>query len=271
MRRRAFTWPGLALALVIVLAALPPLAVLLYAFSARWDRSVLPEGATWAWMAELVRTPGVQAAVAQTLGLSFASAASTLLAGGTATLVARLVSPRVTALLDTLSLLPYAIPPVVIAIGALELFVGRWGAWLDLRVVYVAVVSPLLFPLLHKTLGAAMRQLDVQPLMEAAHTLGASDAYVLRRVLLPLLAPALVACLLLCWVTAAMEFAIANLLLGGSLQMLQPLMNGMRNVNGHLSAALVVLSFAVVTAMGMLVEGWMAWNTRRNSSSARPR
>ena len=265
MSRIAVKWSRLALALVLVLAALPPLAVLLYAFSARWDRSLLPEGFTGAWLAEVVRTPRVQSAVVQTLALSLASAVLTLGVGGSATIVARLRSPRVTALLDTLSLLPYAIPPVVIAIGALELFVGRWGGWLDLRVVYVVVASPLLFPLLHKTLGAAMRQLDVAPLMEAAHTLGASDGFLLRHVLLPLLAPALVACLLLCWVTAAMEFAIANLLLGGSVEMLQPLLNGMRGVNGHLSAALVVLSFAVVTAMGMMVEGWMAWNTRRNS------
>jgi ABC-type spermidine/putrescine transport system permease subunit II len=265
MTRVGFSWSRLALALVVLLAVLPALAVLLYACSARWDRGLLPEGATLAWMREVVRTPRVQAAVLQTLALSLASALLTLGVGGTATIVARLVSPRVTALLDTLSLLPYAIPPVVIAIGALELFVGRWGAWLDLRVVYVVVAAPLLFPLLHKTLGAAMRQLDVAPLMEAAHTLGASDGFVLRRVLLPLLAPALVACLLLCWVTAAMEFAIANLLLGGSIEMLQPLMNGMRNVNGHLSAALVVSSFAVITAMGLMVEGLMAWNTRRNS------
>jgi ABC-type spermidine/putrescine transport system permease subunit II len=265
MKRPALSLSRLALGVVIVLALLPPLAVLLYAFSARWDRSVLPEGATWAWMSETLRTPRVQAAVVQTLALSLASATLTLLIGGTATVVARLTSPRVTALLDTLSLLPYAIPPVVIAIGALELFVGRWGAWLDLRVVYVVVASPLLFPLLHKTLSAAMKQLDIAPLMEAAHTLGASDGYLLRRVLLPLLAPALVACLLLCWVTAAMEFAIANLLLGGAVEMLQPLLNGMRSVNGHLSAALVVLSFAVVTAMGMMVEGLMAWNTRKNS------
>lgn len=265
MTGRAFSWSRLALAIVVVLALLPALAVLAYAFSARWDRSLLPEGATLAWLAETVRTPRVQAAVGQTLALSLASALLTLLVGGTATIVARLVSPRVTAFLDTLSLLPYAIPPVVIGIGALELFVGRWGGWLDLRAVYVAVAAPLLFPLLHRTLGAAMRQLDVAPLMEAAHTLGASDGYLLRRVLLPLLAPALVAGLLLCWVTAAMEFAIANLLLGGSVEMLQPLMNGMRTVNGHLSAALVVLSFAVIAAMGTMVEGLMAWNTRKNS------
>ena len=62
-----------------------------------------------------------------------------------------------------------------------------------------------------------------------------------------------------------------SLLLGGSIEMLQPLMNGMRNANGHLSAALVVLSFAVIAAMGLLVEGLTAWNTRRNSSSAQPR
>jgi len=265
MMRRTWSWSRLALAGVVVLAVLPPLAVLLFAFSTRWDRGLLPEQATWAWMAELVRAPRVQIAVVQTLALSIASAVLTLLVGATATIVARLVSPRVTAVLDALSLLPYAIPPVVIAIGALELFVGRWGGWLGLRVVYVVVVAPLLFPLLHKTLGAAMRQLDVAPLMEAAHTLGASDGFLLRRVLLPLLAPALVASLLLCWMTATMEFAIANLLLGGSIEMLQPLMNGMRSVNGHLSAALVVLSFAVIAAMGMLVEGLTAWNTRRNS------
>jgi putative spermidine/putrescine transport system permease protein len=101
--------------------------------------------------------------------------------------------------------------------------------------------------------------------MEAAHTLGATDGLLLRRVLLPLLAPALGAGLLLCWVTAAMEFAIANLLLGGSVEMLQPLMNGMRGVNGHLAAALVVLSFAVITVLGMIVEGGMAWSSRKRS------
>ena len=265
MKRPALSWSRLALALVVLLATVPPLAVLAYAFSTRWDRSLLPEGATWAWMAEVARNARVQSAVAQTLLLSFASAALTLIVGGTATIVARLTSPRVTALLDTLSLLPYAIAPVVIAIGALELFVGRWGAWLDLRVVYIVVAAPLLFPLLHKTLGAAMHQLDVAPLMEAAHTLGATDGFLVRRVLLPLLAPALVAGLLQCWVAGAMEFAIANLLLGGSIEMLQPLMNGMRGVNGHLSAALVAASFAVITAMGLMVEGLMAWNTRRNS------
>lgn len=248
----------LALALFVLL---PPLAVALYGFSTRWD-GALPEGATLEWIQELARLPRVQDAVAQTLMLSLACAALTLLLGGAASLAARLYAPRLLAVLDGLALLPYAIPPVVVAIGALELFVGRWGGVLDLRLTYVAVITPLLFPLLHKTLGAALSQLEVQPLLEAGRTLGASDAHLLRRVILPLLAPGLAAAMLLCWVTAAMEFVIANLLLGGSVEMLQPLMNSLRGANGHLSAALVCLSFAVVTTIGWTVEGLLAWNNK---------
>ena len=232
----------LALLLLITLTVLPVLAVTLYALAERWDRSLWPEVATLRWLLAVGQNGRVHAAVGNTLVLSLCSALLALVLGGGASLVAQLTRPRLVSLLDTLALLPYAIPPVVVAIGALELFVGRWGAWLDLRAVYVAVATPLLFPLVHKTLSAAMKQLDAAQLLEAGRTLGASDSLTLRRVLLPLLAPALAAALLLSWITAAMEFAIANLLLGGNVEILQPMMNGMLGVNGHEGACLIFLT-----------------------------
>jgi hypothetical protein len=54
--------------------------------------------------------------------------------------------------------------------------------------------------------------------------------------------------------TAVMEFVIANLLLGGSNELLQPLINSMRGANGHVSAALVLLSLLVLLACGALVR-----------------
>lgn len=261
------TWrlSRLALGLMLALVLLPVLAVLLYALAERWDRSLLPEGATLRWLWAVGQDARVLAAVSNTLSLSLCSALLALLLGGGASLVAQLAGPRLLGLLDSLALLPYAIPPVVVAIGALELFVGRWGAWLDLRAVYVVVATPLLFPLVHKTLVAAMKQLDATQLLEAGRTLGADDSTTLRRVLLPLLAPALAAALLLSWITAAMEFAIANLLLGGNVEMLQPMMNGMRGVNGHEGAALIVLSLGLVTLLGLIVQTLIAWNTHPNS------
>lgn len=260
-------WSRAALVAAAALVLLPLVAVALYAFSTRWDRGLLPEGATVRWLVDLARAPRVRAAVAQTVMLASASTVVVMALGAPASLAARLFAPRLLAALDLLSLLPFAIPPVVIAIGALDVFVGRWGAWLDLRATYVGVMVPMLFPLVHRTLGGALAHLEAPQLLEAGRTLGASEAHVLRRVLLPLLAPALVAAALLCWVAAAMEFAVANLLLGGEIEMLQPLMNGLRDVNGHQSAALVVLSVAVVVAAGALVEGLTSWTPARRTNS----
>ncbi len=242
------------LGLLLVLTVLPPLAVLVYALCERWD-GLLPQGFTLHWLGELLQQSRARAAAAHTLWLSLLSAVLALVAGGAATLAAHLRSARLLRLLDLVALLPYAIPPVVLAINALELFVGQLGAWLDLQTVYVLLIAPLLFPLVHKGLGAALQQLDAHALLEASRTLGASDTYLLRRVLLPVLAPALLAALTLCWITAAMEFAIANLLLGGSVELLQPLMNSLRGVNGHQAAALIVLTFALLGLLGLAVQG----------------
>ncbi len=268
------SFPGLALAALLVVVLVPMLALLLYGASTRWDRHWWPECPTLRWMAEAALDPRVQGAVLRTAVLALASAALALVCGAMATIPAAIAAQldkvdavdgaartaRLTRLLDLLALLPFAIAPVVIAISALELFVGQWGGWLPLPLVYVAVVAPTLFPLVHKTLQSALAQLHAAALIEAGRTLGASDGHTLRRVLLPMLAPALLAAFLLAWVTAAMEFAIANLLLGGQLELLQPLMNSLRNANGHQAAALMVMTFAgvgaVVVAISRLSRRW---------------
>ena len=265
------TFPGLALAALLIVVLVPMLALLLYGASTRWDRHWWPEEPTLRWMAEAALDPRVQGAVLRTAVLALASAALALVCGAMATIPAAIAAQldavdgtartaRLTRLLDLLALLPFAIAPVVIAISALELFVGQWGGWLPLPLVYVAVVAPTLFPLVHKTLQSALAQLQAAALIEAGRTLGASDGHTLRRVLLPMLAPALLAAFLLAWVTAAIEFAIANLLLGGQLELLQPLMNSLRNANGHQAAALMVMTFAgvgaVVVAVSRLSRRW---------------
>ncbi|MCE4553824.1 ABC transporter permease [Roseateles cellulosilyticus] len=262
---RPWRLPAIAFWATALLVLLPPMAVMAYAFSERWDQGLLPQGATLQWLAGLAADAQVRSAAWNTVWISGAAAALAVLLGGAASLVGHLAAPRLKALLDALALLPYAIPPVVVAIGALDLFVGRWGDVLDLRAVYVGLLAALLFPLVHQTLSAALQQLDARPLVEASRTLGASDALLLRRVLLPLLLPAIAAAGLLAWMTAAMEFAIANLLLGGTLELLQPLINGLRGANGHLAAALVVVSFALVTGLGVLVHLLTSWRTPARS------
>lgn len=262
---RPWRLPAFAFWAAALLVLLPPLAVLAYALSERWDQGLLPQDATLHWLAGLAADERVRTAAWNSVWVSGAAAALAVVLGGAASLAGHLASPRLKALLDALALLPYAIPPVVVAIGALDLFVGRWGDVLDLRAVYVGLLAALLFPLVHQTLSAALQQLDAQPLIDAGRTLGASDGLLLRRVLLPLLLPAFAAAGLLAWTTAAMEFAIANLLLAGSLELLQPLVNGLRGANGHLAAALIVVSLVIVTLLGTLVHLLTSWRTPARS------
>lgn len=285
------SWSFLALITLLVLVLVPMITLLLYGLSERWDRHLWPEHPTLRWLTEAATDPRVQSAAARTAAYALASAVLALACGALATVPAVLGAQleggssgggsgpgrgrrggargsRLLRLLDALALLPFAIAPVVIAISALELFVGRLGAWLPTPLVYVAVVAPTLFPLVHKTLQSALHQLQAAALVEAGRTLGASDAHLLRRVLLPLLAPALLAALMLAWVTAAMEFAIANLLLGGEQELLQPLMNSLRNVNGHQAAALMTLVLVGMAAV-MALTGLLTSFQRARAGAAR--
>lgn len=253
-----YLWALLALLLV------PWLATFAYGFSERWDRSLWPEGLTLRWAVTLVDDARCREAILRTLLLAGGCASLAVVAGTAATLGALTSSPRLGRLLALLDLLPYALPAVVIAVGALDVFIGRGlSAGAPLWAVYVLCATPLLLPVVHKAVAAAWSLLEAGSLLEAARTLGASDGRFMRQVLLPLLAPQLLAAWLLTWVMASMEFAIANLLLGAHLELLQPLMNSLRGANGHQVAALVAVSFVLVAALAALVQGLMSWQARR--------
>lgn len=254
----------LYLALLVLVLLLPWLATLAYGFSERWDRTVWPEGLTLRWLEMLADDARVVEALLRTLGLACVCASLALVAGTAAALGALMGSLRLARVLALLDLLPYAIPAVVVAVGALDVFVGRgWAGAAPLWSLYVLCSTPLLLPVVHKAVAAAWEQLGAGPLLEAARTLGARDGRFLRQVMLPLLAPQLLAAWLLTWVMAAMEFAIANLLLGSQMELLQPLMNSLRNANGHQVAVLVAISFLAVAGVAALIQGLTSWNAGR--------
>ena len=126
----------------------------------------------------------------------------------------------------TLVLLPLVLPPVVAGIALLSFFgrQGLLGAHLDaagIRVAFstVAVVlaqTVVSLPFLVVSLDGALRAVGGRHEPVAA-TLGASPWFVLRRVTLPLVRPALVSGTVLAFARALGEFG-ATLTFAGSLQ-----------------------------------------------------
>src|SRR6202046_1875865 len=129
------------------------------------------------------------------------------------------------ALVDGIFILPLVLPPTVVGFLLLLLF-GRNGplgtlllqfgasvvfSW-PATVIAATVVS---FPLMYITARAALEQVDPH-LLQAARTLGASEARIFREVALPLAWPGVLAGTILSFARALGEFG-ATLMLAGNI------------------------------------------------------
>ena len=159
------------------------------------------------------------------LATSLVATAVTLVAGLAAAAWRQNRAGAGAALIDGIFILPLVLPPTVVGFLLLLLF-GRNGplgklllqfgasvvfSW-PATVIAATVVS---FPLMYITARAALEQVDPH-LLQAARTLGASEARIFREVALPLAWPGVLAGTILCFARALGEFG-ATLMLAGNI------------------------------------------------------
>ena len=114
--------------------------------------------------------------------------------------------------IEQLAMVPLAIPPIVLAIGVLNTYAGLqvlplYGTAGVLLVAYVAHYLPIGA----RAMSGAVRQLHPE-LEDAGRAAGASLAYTLRRIVLPLTRPTLAATWTLVFVLALQEVSASILL-----------------------------------------------------------
>lgn len=116
--------------------------------------------------------------------------------------------PGLRRLLETITILPIIIPPVVLIIGVLQVMPLslRSSVWL-LAIEYVVLAMPFAY----RALDAGLRSIDVKTLTEASGSLGAGPFTTLWRVLLPNLRTALLSSTILIVALVLGEFTMASL------------------------------------------------------------
>jgi molybdate transport system permease protein len=159
------------------------------------------------------------------LATSLAATAITLLAGLAAAAWRQNRAGAGAALIDGIFILPLVLPPTVVGFLLLLLF-GRNGPLGNLLLQFGASVvfswpatviaaTVVAFPLMYITARAALEQVDPY-LLQAARTLGASEARIFREVALPLAWPGVLAGTILSFARALGEFG-ATLMLAGNI------------------------------------------------------
>ncbi len=198
-----------AFALVLGLAVLPHAGVLLTSLSSAWHATVLPSRWTLQWYREAlghsltlpaIRNSCVYALAATTLDLALGIAVAVAIVRG---------PPRWRGLLDTLVMLPLAVPGLVLAFGYLAMSQpGRLFAGLNPTdnptVLLIVAYAIRRLPYVVRAAVAGLQQ-TARDLEEAAANLGCAPARAIGRITLPLIAAHLVAGGLLAFSFAMLE------------------------------------------------------------------
>ena len=124
--------------------------------------------------------------------------------------------PKFKPVLEFISVLPFAIPGIVLTLGLLRTYSAEplaltnteAGTMLMLVGGYTVFVLPYSF----RAIDAGLRSIDIRTLTDAARSLGANWAVVIWRVILPNLRVAVISASLITFAVAIGEYALVNFL-----------------------------------------------------------
>jgi len=159
-------------------------------------------------------------------------------------------APKWKVVLDLFSLLPFVVPPVILAFGYIRLFGPAPWAWTGSPLLLAAGYMVLCFPFVYRSIDGGLRAIDLKRLWEAGASLGAGPLRTLFIVVIPNLRSALLSAVFLTFATVLGELTLAVLLAWPAFG---PYMALVGRNSAYEPAALAVISFALTWgALGLI-------------------
>ena len=247
-----------ALALLLMLA--PTVVVLVISFTSGLSLRFPPPGFSFRWYAALADAWQLQFAAWNSFKIAAATTVLSLLLGVAAALGiarSRSLSAR---LLDSLFMAPLVLPALAFGLSALMLFsfVGLPVSPLTLTLGHTVVCVPYVV----RNTVASLTQLQPE-LMEGSASLGAGRWMTLRRVVLPLVRPGIIAGAFICFMASFDNVPVSLFLRDAATDMLPIRM--WQDLEGKLDVTIAALSgvLIVTTLALMLVMERVAGLSRR--------
>ncbi|MFE7037964.1 ABC transporter permease [Streptomyces atratus] len=195
--------------LFVPLFAVPLLVILAASFTTNWS-GAFPSGPTTEHYAAATGGDSLQA-LTTSLIIAVSASLLALTVGSWAALAATSLRRRGRRFLDALFMLPVAVPSVVVGLAVLVAFSKPPMLLNGTRWIVILAHTILVTAFAYSSVSAAIVRLD--PMYEqAAASLGARPSYVLWRIKLPLLLPALTAAAGLCFALSMGELSATMML-----------------------------------------------------------
>lgn len=228
-----------------------PMALLLVgSFGQGWSNTLLPTGFTGRWYVEVASDPSFRRAFVTSLQVVGLTCLLNVLIGLPLAYAIQSAARRgVRVAARLLTLLPIAVPDLVLAFGFILVFSSDALPWLGSFWLLVAGHLVLTLPYTVNTLAADMQQLRLAEFEQAAATLGAPFAARFRDVVLPLVGSSLLSAMLTVAALSIGEFQLSNLI-AGFLSRTYPivLLQAFYGATGLACAATVILLVLAIAA-----------------------
>lgn len=176
----------------------------------------------------------------------------------------RLKLPRLSRVIEFISLLPLTIPAIVLVVGLFPLYIWLGTNFSDSILTLSFAYIVLVLPYAYRALDAGLGAIDVKTLSEAARSLGASWFSVMWRIIAPNISNAILNATLLSVALVLGEYTVANNLLYNNLQV-ELVHLGRTNAGVSIAVAVASLMFAFLLLIGISFVGR---RTRRASPEA---
>ena len=160
--------------------------------------------------ASVISEDGFGSSLWLSVRLAIVTTAITLVLMVPTTVYVHLRLPHLRRVLDSITILPIVIPPVVLIIGVLQ--VTKWAPSLQESPYLLSLEYVILsMPFAYRAIDAGLRALDLKTMTEAASSLGAGWVVTLWRVILPNLTTALLSATVLTVALVLGEYTMATL------------------------------------------------------------
>lgn len=258
------------LILVLIFAYLffPIIATLLFSVATRWSTTILPEGYTLAYYHQLFSSPEFTHALLRTIFVSFATIILSILIIIPSMYLIIVYYPRLEKLFEILSILPFAMPGVILAIGLIQMYSQGPLRIANTPWILIGSYFVLILPYIYQATKNSFRTINVKALTEAALMLGCGKLETFIKVIFPNVLRGVISAALISVSVLFGEFVLANLLVGDNYETIQIYLYKLQKVDGHLANALVASYFLVILFMSLLLI-WIAFRRETNMNKSR--
>jgi putative spermidine/putrescine transport system permease protein len=232
---------------------IPLVGVLLFSLATTWFNTILPVGYTLDHVTETINDPLFIPTTGRSLIASIATIVVSLVLVTPVMYLLHVAAPRLRPIVEFLSLLPFALPTIVLALSLIRTYssppIVLSGTPTLLILSYVVTGLPFMF----RGIDNSLRAIDTRGLSEASATLGASRWTTLRRVILPNIRTGIAAGALLVFSVSFGEFTLSSFIVGDAWKTSGVWTVAIWDDQPHKTTVMVMIGFAISWVISLII------------------